>query len=276
MLASGRGFCKKHENAAWYWLESAAKAGHAQAQFDLALRYLLGVNGVRKSITNAKVFFEAAAKQDNHEAIYYLGYMHSNGIGFAQDDEEAAKYLMRSSNLGNLRAKCALAFMYSHGLGVEKDMERSFRLYHESADGGHLGAQFGLACLYLMTGKNKDAQVWLSLAAHNDITPAQAVYAKYLVDGPEPYRDKSQALKWCLVVKETPDPDSDSLIVVSTLASRLENELSDYQRARASYLAQEWLAHRTTPPEIFERDWNLQIKSEMQFYEDKRKRRRAL
>jgi TPR repeat protein len=270
MLESGHGFAAKQEIAAWHWLEEAAKNGHVQALYDLGLRYFLGINGVSKSVIKAKVFFLEAAAREHPEAMYYLGHMHSIGIGFSQNNEVAARYFREASQRGSLRAKCALAFMHAHGQGCELNNEVSQQLYEEAAQGGHLGAQFGLACLSLSRSNYKDARIWLNLAAHNDVTPAQAVYAKFLADGPAEYRDKIQALMWCDVVLDTAEADSDSTLIVESIKERLVQIMPLWQRHEASRKAGCWLARRSEIPQTREIDWSIQVRLEMQYYESKK------
>lgn len=270
MLDIGRGFEKKHERAAWFWLEKAAQAGHVQAQFDLGQRFLLGVRGVRKSVSRAGQYFRAAAERDHAEANYYLGFMHSRGLGFPPDAGAAHSYLQCAAELGSLNAKCALAHMCAHGEGCEVDNDRSYRLYEQAAAGGHAGAPFGLACLCLTTQKYKDARIWLELAAHNGIVPAQAVLAKFLHHGPKAFADKPTALTWCFIVQESPDADEDSLDITRFCQAELERALTNEQWWQSFEDAHRWLEKRGRLPLVEETDWVARFRQEKLFYESKK------
>jgi hypothetical protein len=258
---------------ALHWLESAAINGHLQAQYDVGLFYFLGVNGCDKCLTKARHYLTLAARRQHPEAVYYLGHMHCNGVGVPRNQSKAVIYYQRAAALGSLRAKCVLAFMYSHGQGVETDVELSARLYEEAASGGHLGAQFGLACHSLANQNYKDAKIWLSLASHNDITPAQAVYAKFLLDGPEEFRDKTQAFMWSLIIRAKQDGDLEALAVANVIFARLQLSLPRWEIDDATSRARDWLERRAQAPLDEETDWNNHIKTEIQFYENQKKRR---
>lgn len=272
MLQKGFGL-ERNVAEALHWLESAAINGHLQAQYDIGLSYFLGVNGCSKSLLKARHYLNLAARRQHPDAIYYLGHMHWNGIGLPRNEKKAASFYQRASFLGSLRAKCVLAFMYAHGHGVEVDAKLSAQLYEEAASGGHLGAQFGLACHSLIHQNYKDANIWLSLASHNDITPAQAVYAKFLLDGPLEYRDQTQALMWSLVIREKNEADPEALAVANLVFARLCITLHQSEIDDATIRAFDWLERRAQEPLDEETDWNNHIRMEMQFYDKQKKRR---
>jgi uncharacterized protein len=262
-----------NQKSALYWLEKAAQNGHLEAQFELGVRYLLGVSGAIKSVSKARDYFLSAAEKNHPEANYYLGFMHYNGIGFAIDYNEATRFLTTASQLGSLKGKCSLAWMFAAGQGCQQNNERARQLYRQAADGGHVGAQFGLACLSLTTNRFDDAKTWLEIAARNGIIEAQAVLAKFYLDGPLKFRDQTRSQLFCLLVKNNKDADDASIEIVEGCLKKLTLVLTASQKQEAHHLADSWQEELTEPLEDFETDWDYQLKLEIENYETKNKQK---
>ena len=80
------------------WLRVAADhrpGGHAEAQFNLGVRYAdgLGVPNPSQDDVEAVRWFRVAADQGFADAYFNLGVMYTNGRGVPQDDVEAYKWL---------------------------------------------------------------------------------------------------------------------------------------------------------------------------------------
>ena len=81
------------------WLTEASNQGHAEAQYHLGLYYLYG-HGVDKDEASALELFRTASRANVAEAQYRLGLMHLEGIGTEVDLEEAQKWLSLASEQG--------------------------------------------------------------------------------------------------------------------------------------------------------------------------------
>jgi hypothetical protein len=74
-----------------YWYHIAADQNNAAAEYDLAVRYVLG-QGVPQSYAKASQWFRKAAEQGNAHAQFDLGVMYANGHGVRRDSVSAYKW----------------------------------------------------------------------------------------------------------------------------------------------------------------------------------------
>lgn len=149
------------------WLEMAANAGSAQAQFRLGLEYMLNDNDVE-----AGKYYEMGAAQDHPGCLIYMGnYLYCGSQNISQDSVKAYNYFCRAANQGNALANykkgicCMLgrgtpqnkseAFVsfkkaqelgceemwselgecYLEGIGTDIDMQQAMHCFHQGADG---------------------------------------------------------------------------------------------------------------------------------------------
>lgn len=89
---------KRNYSAAIKWFTLAAKAGDADAQFDLGLMHDNG-HGVPKSAAEAVKWYRKAVKQGNKHAFHNLGLSHYYGTGVAKNLTLALEYLFISKEL---------------------------------------------------------------------------------------------------------------------------------------------------------------------------------
>ena len=74
-------------------------------------------------------YWEIAAKDNNPEALYFLGLMYHVGRGVKQDYKKAAMFYKRGLLKGNIYCANNLAILYNNGLGVKKDMKKALEFY---------------------------------------------------------------------------------------------------------------------------------------------------
>lgn len=192
--------------AALYWLNRAARQGHARAQHALSMAYLSGVTGRAPcvpwlteahnrspvAIDNASLLYpggldvkpdpalafawaKASARRGLACAEANLGMLLTRGIGCQQDFAEAALWYHRAAAKGDAAGALGLGILHEGGLGVAKDITEAMRWYRTAADGGNDVAAAALGLL-LMSGKNLDpgeAQRRLSGPAARGIAHAQ-------------------------------------------------------------------------------------------------------
>lgn len=272
MLESGRGFDKRHEREAWYWLKKAAAKGHTQAQFELGLRHLFGVCGVFKSFYHARRWLRAAAEREHSEAAYYLGFMYRHGLSVVASQESAFFWFQKSARLGYSKALCALGCMYEHGIGCAKNLDQSRCHYEGAATTGHVGAQFGLGLLCFSCGRHNDAIIWLDIAANNGVLEAQAALADIYVNGIGIKRDLVAAAMWCIVVENSDEVAEELLTAVQRCHRIVAASAKQNQLDSAYTKAWDWLSRRAELPLVVETDWNERIKMEIAAYEKRTKR----
>jgi TPR repeat protein len=140
-------------------LLAKAKAGDANAEFQLALRLMNGSGGVQQDTREAMIEFQKAAEKGNAEAQYMLGQIYEDGgMGMAVPDSDgsytdgrvvnfhpvpndfglAAKWYRMAAKQGNALAQNHLGSIYADGRGVPQDYaEAYFWLSLASANGSH-------------------------------------------------------------------------------------------------------------------------------------------
>ena len=94
------------------------------------------------------ILLRKAALEDS-EAQFNLGTMYLTGKGFKQDYSEAAYWLKRSSENGNIKAQYNLACMYIQGWGVTQSYQEAAHWFEKSAEKGDKKSQYNIGVLYL-------------------------------------------------------------------------------------------------------------------------------
>jgi TPR repeat protein len=82
------------------WLQGAAMRRYPVAQFNLGLCHANG-NGVEKSLSLAKQYFQQAAEQGLSSAQFKLGQCYEKGLGVTANPEEAVKWYQQAKEYGN-------------------------------------------------------------------------------------------------------------------------------------------------------------------------------
>lgn len=109
------------------------------------------------------------AEQGDAAAQYFLGVMHLNGQGVAQDNEAAARLFRLSAEQGNANAQYNMGVMNVKGLGVPQSDKEALKWFRLAADQGDAASQTNLAAMYENAqGVTKDliaSHMWWSIAA---------------------------------------------------------------------------------------------------------------
>ncbi len=100
--------------------EALSKAGHAQAQYDLAQIYFQGI-GTAKDSQKGWYWLLSAAGTGNVAAMVQLGALFESGVGADRDYATAAQWYLRAARKGDAVGRFNLALMYLKGIGVPKD-----------------------------------------------------------------------------------------------------------------------------------------------------------
>lgn len=126
-------------------LQTLARAGDRQAQFDLGKAYELGQgSGRARDLDAALPWYLKAAEQNHAEAQSRLGAYYEA----ADKPEEALRWLEKAAAQGHARATNKLASMHDFGQGVSKDGRKAVELYEKAADLGWPEAMWNLANIY--------------------------------------------------------------------------------------------------------------------------------
>lgn len=99
---------------------AAAKEGHIDSQFNVALMYEKGI-GVAKNEKEAVVWYSKAAEQGNALAQFNLGVLYENGKGTPVDFAKANKWYRKAAVQGDGLAIGNLGMLYIRGQGVKEN-----------------------------------------------------------------------------------------------------------------------------------------------------------
>jgi|GEM_PF-4762146 len=164
-----------------------AEQDDVDSQLALGKAYTSGTSRVEKDLSQAKLWFERAAKNNNSEAQYELGKLFYTGQGTDQDYFNAQEWWEKSAELGNLDAQHRLGYLYSEGLGVEQDYTLAKLWYTKAALQGHAEAQTLLGSLYHEGNRiptdYSEAFKWYKLAAEQGHAHAQYTLGTLYHDG---------------------------------------------------------------------------------------------
>ena len=192
----------RHAGRALALYESAARNGHREAQFNLAL--LLAQGRVTEPVPrDALYWFEAAARQGHVEAMAQAGQLLARGDAgdkLIADPERARTYLEQAAERGHLRAKLELGLLLGSGPTEVRDPEAAVSWLEAAAARGSASAQSRLGYLYLNgLGVPRDSELalmWFREAATQGDTAAQA-HLGYLFDqGIGTDADPARAYTW--------------------------------------------------------------------------------
>jgi TPR repeat protein len=99
---------------------AAAKEGHADSQFNVALMYERGI-GVGKNEKEAVLWYGKAASQGNASAQFNLGVLYEHGRGTPVDFVKANEWYRKASVQGDALAIGNLGMLYARGQGVKEN-----------------------------------------------------------------------------------------------------------------------------------------------------------
>ena len=111
---------------------AAAKDGHADSQFNVALMYEKGI-GVGKDEKEAVVWYGRSASQGNAGAQFNLGVLYEHGRGTKVDFAKANEWYRKASVQGDALAIGNLGMLYVRGQGVKENKTAGVALLLVSA-----------------------------------------------------------------------------------------------------------------------------------------------
>jgi len=163
------------------WYLRQAEEGKAEAAYRLGLQYELGVR--QGGATEAARWFEEAARRGHPQAAFKLAVDLWPGDGnpdSAADAARARDLFAVASGGGIAQAAYNLGVMAETGAGGPVDLELADAAYRKAARGGIAGAFLRLAAVTQADPDHEDAAViaWLMLAAANgDVAAAGLLQA---------------------------------------------------------------------------------------------------
>jgi len=148
-------------------LLAKAKAGDANAEQSISISYS-HLGNQKESCRWGLI----AAQSGNGEAQFILGEMYKSGstvCGLPKDDAQAAVWLRKAAEHGDMGAQEELAFLYDNGQGLPQDHSQADIWWRKAAEQGDAYSQYNLGIAYYRgQGLPQDyaqAIVWFRKAA---------------------------------------------------------------------------------------------------------------
>ncbi len=134
-------------------LTDAANDGNPVAMWNLAGSYLSGLNGCDKDTDRAILWYEKDARAGQADAAYELFCIYdpdwfAGGDNEPSDRVQAMYWLKEAAKGKDLEAMETLGDRYLKGVGVDVDVKEGLRLLQASLDGGHDAALISLFYAY--------------------------------------------------------------------------------------------------------------------------------
>jgi len=132
-----------HDKSALKILQENAAAGDADAQCGLGKQYEFAL-GVPMDNKQAAFWLAKSAEQGNISAQVELGIVFDR----MQDYAQALVWYRKAADQGNARAEYNLGLVYQDGEGVPKDMEQALAWFQKASDQGDVFALTNLGAIY--------------------------------------------------------------------------------------------------------------------------------
>ncbi|WP_400205964.1 ATP-binding cassette domain-containing protein [Methanomethylophilus alvi] len=129
-------------------LKELAEKGNSRAIFAYADALNRGIGTKQDHVGATKWFLKAAEEYEDINAMYILGLKYRDGIGIPKNTDEGLKWLLSSSEKGNIKATIELANMYRRGVGVEYNITRCIEMYEEAAKKGDVNSMLQIANIF--------------------------------------------------------------------------------------------------------------------------------
>jgi TPR repeat protein len=148
------------------------------------------------------------SQKEGRRSTIQLGYIIQRGLGVREDDLEASKWFILSSDQGNIDALYELARIKELGFLFKPDKKETVDLYYKSAIGGNMGACTKLAHMYVegIIGVEQDIDRGLKMytyAARQGDSHAQFTLGKIYEEGQDVQADYSKASQYYSMISAT-------------------------------------------------------------------------
>lgn len=178
--------------AARRWYRAAARQGDAEAAFRLGSLLLHADR--RRADAAGVAWLRQAADAGHGDAQAALATCYRKGRGIAADLDESLRWTERAARNGSPRGRCDLALCYRAGRGVARDMTRAVDLLTQAANQGYARAQLMLGHVYANAdGVSEDraaARHWYAAGARQGYVKARYNLALLLLADGDPGSDR--------------------------------------------------------------------------------------
>lgn len=205
----------------------------------------------------ARKYFEMASEDGNLIADWYLGHMCRLGRGGPQDDALAFSYYSRVADAFSynetdpdrlritIDALVQVAEYFRLGskqAHIEQDFSSAMRNYKLAATYGHPAAQYALGLMHLkgqgIEPSPKQGLKWLFTAARKRYAPAEAALGDLYWNGEVVRSDRTRALMWYILARETAKPDENPEI--HDRLDEMQAQATDEEKLEAEARAAVW------------------------------------
>lgn len=192
----------------------AAELGCDQSQYTLGLWYLhyLATEYVPKDYAQAAFWLTKAAEQGNMDAQLKLGKMYLEGQGVPQDDDLAVAWIRKSTEQDHEWAYYQLGMMYLEGQGVPQSDIEAAACFLKAAELGDFDATYQMGMMYLegrgVPQDDEQACYWIRVSAENGYRGAQALLGEMLEQGQVTPRNLDEAAEWLAKAADWGDEDA--------------------------------------------------------------------
>ena len=131
----------------------------------------------KQNYVEAAKWLLKAAEQGQVKGQYAMGVFYYKGLGVTQSDVEAAKWFLKAAEQGQVEGQFALGAYYYKGLGVTQSYTEAVKWYRKAAEQGYAAAQAALGTCYYeglgVTQSYAEAVKWYRKAAEQGQADAQ-------------------------------------------------------------------------------------------------------
>ena len=192
----------------------AAEIGCVGAQYTLGLWYLhyLHTEYVQKDYAQAAFWLTKAAEQGDMDAQLKLGKMYLKGQGVPQDDNVAVAWIRKSTEQEHEWAYYQLGMMCLDGQGVSQSDEEAAAWFLKAAKLEDFDATYQMGVMYLegrgVPQDNEQACYWIRKSAEMGDSDAQALLGEMLELGQGTPRNLGEVAEWLAKAAARGDEDA--------------------------------------------------------------------
>jgi TPR repeat protein len=143
----------------------AAERGDAEAMYWMARWHEEGSHGLLRDADLILEYLRSSAELGYAYAQYDLACRYLTGLNVARNYVQASRWLEEASNAGITDATFELAMLYKQGLGVRRNEKRYMKIIHDLSNDGFARAQNELGLSFEAANELKKARYWFEKAA---------------------------------------------------------------------------------------------------------------
>jgi hypothetical protein len=181
----------------------------------------------------ATALFRRSAAHGDSNAMRNLGVSYRDGLGIAQDYEQAREWFEKAANNDETAAMVDLGRLYADGEGVAKDYAKARAWYEKAAAKDNIDAMVNLGWLYANGQSGMQdyvkARHWYEKAAAKDNTSAMLNLAQFYANGQGGPQDYAKARQW--YEKAAANDNTDAMLNLGLLYENGRGVTQDYAKA---------------------------------------------